>query len=198
MTSIITPESQTERRTYSAAVEMRDAETNAALTMLHGRAVPYDEREDIGWFIESFMRGSLGKSARESAASLPLMTFHEGNKLPMGTAHEWHERDGGLWGTWRLDDTEGAQAAARSAGKGFLNFMSIRFAPIRSNWTYAEDPLTEKDRVERVEARLLETSLVPVPAYNSATVEWVRTAEVPTRPALMRQRWRDELERLRG
>lgn len=197
-----------ERRTLG--IELREVETTASLSMLRGKAVPYDEQTDIGWFLESFAQGSLGKSARESAAALPLMLFHGpdrgGSPFPAGSISRWDEQASGLYGEWRLADDLEAQRAARLAKDGHLNRMSIRFSPIRSTWTYVEDfnpdlGASHKDSVVRVEARLLETSLVATPAYESAVVEWVRSTE-PMRERQQQKRqvdaWRTELERLRA
>lgn len=184
-------------------VELRDVDTNGQLTELYGRAVPYGVQADIGWFLESFSPGSLGKSARESAAALPLLLFHEDRKLPIGSAAKWDEEPDGLWGTWRIAKTREAQEAAELSKDGHLGFMSVRFQPIRSTWTFVEDSsdITAKDSVERHEARLIETSLVSTPAYNDAAVKWVRSFEAQRRdtnatPAL--DAWRSELARLRG
>lgn len=194
-----------ERRTLG--VEFRDVETTDSLSMLRGRAVPYGVEADIGWFLEQFAAGSLGKSARESAAALPLMLFHgEGKPFPAGSISRWDEQATGLWGEWHIADDIDAQRAAKSAKDGHLNFMSIRFAPIRSTWTYVDEfnpdlGASYKDSVTRNEARLLETSLVPTPAYNSATVEWVRSAEQihPRRKAKRAaDAWRSELEKIRS
>jgi phage head maturation protease len=65
-----------------------------------------------------------------------------------------------------------------------------------------DDPsdITAKDSVERHEARLIEVSLVSTPAYNDATVKWVRSFEAQRRdvdrtPSL--DAWKTELQRLR-
>lgn len=172
-----------EKRTLpvSGGVHVRQVETNGALTELSGIAVPYDTVADIGWFTEEFAPGSLAKSIRESARALPLLLFHDDTSLPIGVAAEWADDADALRGTWKLDRGDVAQQAARMARDGLLNFMSIRFAPIRADWTYAEDFDPElsghKDHVRRTEARLIETSLVSTPAFNSAAVEWVRTGE---------------------
>lgn len=195
-----------ERRTLG--VELREVETTDSLSMLRGRAVPYELEADIGWFMESFARGSLGKSAKESAAALPLMLFHgeDGQPWPIGSVARWDEQSGGLYGEWRLDDHPDAQRAAKLAKDGHLGFMSVRFQPIRSEWTIAEefDPdrgAAYKDKVVRKEARLLEVSLVPTPAFKEATVEWVRSAE-PMRERknqrLAVTAWREELDKIRG
>lgn len=202
-TTILTPADQ-ERRTWG--VQLRDAETSNDLTMLRGRAVPYGEAADIGWFMETFSPGSLGKSAREAAAALPLLVFHDDRSFPIGAASRWDEQSDGLYGEWRISSTADAQYAAGQVRDGFLNFMSIRFAPIRSEWTYAADWNPDlgpdhKDQVIRKEARLVETSLVSTPAYAGATVEWVRSAEQNRHagqgtPQL--DAWRAELDKLRG
>jgi HK97 family phage prohead protease len=182
-------------------IELRDVETTDSLSMLRGRAVPYGEDADIGFYVESFARGSLGKSARESAARLPLHVFHDNRAMPIGSADKWEERDDGLYGVWRLTPEPEAQRAARHAQNGDLPFMSVSFQPIRSAWEFRDDynpDLGIKDRVVRTEARLLETSLVSTPAYANATVEWVRSAE-KIRPGrrTMVDEWRAELQRLR-
>lgn len=183
-------------------IELRDVDTSGDLTELYGRAVPYGVQTDIGWFLESFARGSLAKSAKESAAALPLLMFHNDMALPIGSARKWDDQADGLWGTWRLAKTREAQDAAELAKDGHLNFMSVRFQPIRSTWTFVDDPsdITAKDSVERLEARLIEVSLVSTPAYNDATVKWVRSFEAQRRdvggtPNL--DQWKRELERLR-
>lgn len=195
-----------ERRTTSVGIQLRDAETTESLSMLSGRAVPYGESADIGWFLEEFAPGSLAKSIKEAARALPLLMFHDSNAFPIGAASSWEERSDGLWGVWRLDKGETAQRAAQLAKDELLSFMSIRFAPIRSTWTYADDFNPDlgpefKDRVVRHEARLLETSLVSTPAYAGAAVEWVRSGEtVRSRTSATRaaDHWRAELERLRS
>jgi hypothetical protein len=187
----------------TVGIELRDVGTNGKMTELHGRAVPYGVQTDIGYFLESFARGSLAKSAKESAAALPLLMFHNDRALPVGSARAWDDQADGLWGTWRLAQTREAQEAAELAHDGHLNFMSIRFQPIRSTWTFVDDPsdITAKDSVERHEARLIEVSLVSTPAYNDATVKWVRSFEAQRRdvdrtPSL--DAWKTELDRLRG
>lgn len=188
-----------ERRTLG--IQLRQVETTDSLSMLRGLAVPYGTETDIGWFLESFAPGSLGKSARESAAALPLLLFHDDGQLPVGSIDQWDEQQAGLYGVWRIADDPIAQSAAKSAKDGHLNFMSVRFQPIRSTWTYVEDPqlMNAKDSVVRNEARLLETSLVSTPAYNGATIEWVRSSE-RRKPAgtPKLEAWKAELAKIRG
>lgn len=165
-----------------AGVQLRDVETTDSLSMMTGRAVPYGEWANIGWFLESFAPGSLGKSIKEAARALPLNLFHENRMFPIGAASKWTEQADGLVGEWRLDSSELAQEAARLAESGMLTGLSIEFMPIRSEWEEAEiwDPSAGPefmDKVTRTEARLGAVGLVQTPAYVSAGVELVRSAE---------------------
>ena len=169
-----------------AGVEFREVETTADYSMLRGLAVPYNEWASIGWFLEEFSPGSLGKSIKEAARALPLNLFHENRTFPIGAASEWDETAAGLAGVWRLDGSEMAQEAARLAEQGMLTGLSIEFGPIRSEWVEAEvwDPARGPDymdRVTRVEARLGAVGLVQTPAYVSAGVELVRSADARRR-----------------
>lgn len=191
----ITPEA---RLIPDATMHLRAVETTDTLSQLSGIAVPYNQETDIGFFLESFAPGSLAKSIKESARALPLLLFHDDMSFPVGVASEWHEETAGLRGVWRLDGSDVAQRAAQLAKDELLSFMSIRFVPIRSAWTYVQDWNPDagpagKDRVVREEARLIETSLVSTPAYNGATVQWVRSGERP----ILRDAGRRELEEWR-
>jgi uncharacterized protein len=199
-----------EKRVFSpGGVQLRDVEEGKGgkLTRIAARAVPYGVRTDIGWYVEEFAPGAFGKSIRESAAALPLLLFHNDRAVPIGVAETWDEQKAGLDGVWRLDRAEEAQNAARLAADGMLNFMSVRFQPIRSEWQTLPDEEwnpdlgpDHKDAVIRTEARLVETSLVSTPAYNGASVTWVRTAERAMHKDARGgevKGWREYLERMR-
>lgn len=166
----------------SMGFEIREVEANSTLTKLSGIAVPYGVRASIGWFEEEFDRGAMAKSIKEAARGLPLLAFHDDRSLPLGVAKEWKEETAGLRGVWKLEEHAQAQTLARMAipdkdGHAAMGYMSIRFIPVRSAWTYAEPGTNALDYVLRTEARLLETSLVSTPAYAGAKVQWVRTAD---------------------
>jgi HK97 family phage prohead protease len=203
-----------EQRIRPVTIQLRAEQTagqSGKLQWLEGVAVPYNREADLGWFVEQFAPGSLAKSIKEAARSLPLHLFHDSQSMPIGVASEWRDGAELLEGVWKLDDHDVAQRAARmatpdeSTGIAPLGYMSIRFAPIRSEWTYADDfnpdlGPNHKDRVSRTEARLLETSLVSTPAYTGATVSFVRTGERAIgRSASGREiaGWREYLESVR-
>lgn len=200
-----------EARIYAGVgVQLRAEKVNGH-QFLHGRAVPYNDPADIGWYLEEHAPGSLEKSIKEAARSLPLLLQHDEREFPIGVASEWIDSATALDGIWKLDSSERAQEAARLAtpdedGNAMLGYMSIRFAPIRSAWTYAEEFKPElgsayKDKVTRIESRLVEVSLVSTPAFKNAAVEFVRTAErqrVLEDPTAAVRAWRDELDKLRA
>lgn len=196
-----------ERRT--APLQLLEMEMTDNLKYLSAIAVPYNEPADIGMFMEDFAPGSLAKSIKEAARSLPLHVLHDDMPMyspmmfeswPIGVAHEWDDDNNRLRGVWKLDDSVKAQRAAQLArpdenGRSMLGYMSIRFSPIRSTWTYADDYNPDlgpkyKDRVTRQEARLVSVSIVSTPAYKSASVEWVRSSE----PARVRESAGRELD----
>lgn len=194
----------TEKR-LNQTFEIRDVDTKNGFTRLAGRAVPYGEQADLGWFLEDHAPGSLAKSIAEAARDLPLNLFHESRSFPIGAADEWQDSRAALDCVWRLDHSEDAQRAAQQVEDKLLTGLSIEFLPIRSNWTYVEDFNPDlgpefKDRVTRLESRLVGTALVQAGAFVGAKTLWVRTAERGPRvaqefPAL--RAWQAELEKLR-
>lgn len=188
-----------EGRVVAATMEIRDVETSTGrINRLSGRAVPYNEVARLGWYDELIDPGAFTKSIREAANGLPLMLFHNAESLDsiIGKAESWDERDDGLHGVWKLTDADAAQRAARMARDGVLGYLSIGFQPIRSSSTFDDD---DNLTITRHEARLLETSLVPTPAYQSATVTKVRCAD-PLRSEDIGGRrvrgWREYLDKI--
>ena len=174
-----------EERGFTVALEIRDAQAVGAAgryRFLEGLAVPYDTWADIGPFVERHRAGSFLRSTKGAGKNLPLLLFHDNRKWPIGHAEKW-SHDGGLTGLWRLNDTNDAQTAAQLAEAGDLRGMSIGFQPDKSEWDPrgADDWNPDlgpehKDRVTRLESRLLEVSLTPTPAFADAQVACVRTA----------------------
>jgi uncharacterized protein len=173
-------------------VEFRDLETSGhgPFTAIEGRAVPYDTWANVGAYLEQFKRGAFAKSIDESAKALPLMLFHGRDSLwPIGLATRWKDAADGLHGTWRLDGSPDAQRAAAMARSGELGYLSVGFVDIRStpelvgdrdyNPALGEDHM---DRWTRHEARLVEVSIVPTPAYADAQVTMVRAYRRPAGP----------------
>ena len=160
----------TERRVYQA--QLREAEVEGR--SMTGLAAPYGETIPVGSYLETLGPSVFAKSIKEAARALPLLAFHNSESFPVGKAVEWEETRSGLVGTWLFDSRDEASEAHRMAAEGFISGLSVGFQPIRSTVDPGDD--TTPPHVLREEARLLEVSLVPTPAYPSAQVTLVRTA----------------------
>lgn len=178
-----------ERCLFTASLKLSDVDTTAGYTHMEGRAAPYDVFTNRGWFMEAFASGLFDKSIKEAAAALPLLLWHDNMFWPIGSSANWKSVPGdGLHGVWRLDRSADAQRAAQLAKDGHLPYLSVGYMPMRSTWTLSDvdewDPgdADTLDRVIREEARLVETSVVPTPAFASAEITLVRSEERPRRP----------------
>jgi len=177
-----------EGRIFATALQLAQVETTPGFTMLAGRAAPYGEWANRLWFMETFDAGLFDKSIKEAAASLPLLIFHDDLTWPIGSSSEWKSEADGLHGVWRLDGSIEAQRAAQLAADGHLPYLSVGYQPVLSRWEMAEDEtwdpadVSTLDKVHRVEARLVETSVLSTPAFATAEITLVRSAESTRRP----------------
>ena len=171
-----------ECRVMPTQLRLTQLDATENLTSLEGVAVPYDSPVMLGWYEETMTAGMFAKSIREAAMALPLLLFHDSQTFPIGAASEWDDGSKRLRGVWKLDDSIEAQRAAKQARDGLLSGLSVGFVPLRSEWTYNEDydpALGQFDQVRRLEARLVEVSVVPAPAFKDAVVTKVRSAARP-------------------
>lgn len=147
----------------------------ACYRSLTGMIVPYGRPADIGLCLESFARGAFTASLAQRS-NVPLLLWHDNAAFPIGTATGWDDRYDGLHAQFRLALSPVAQVAASHAAEGFLTGLSVGFIPQRSSWRYAGNDWNpdlgpdHMDHVTRTQARLVEVSLTPTPAYESARV----------------------------
>ena len=191
------------RTTSALSLQLRDVQADGRYLL--GRAVPYNEWTNIGWFAERFAIASFARSIAEAANGLPLLMWHDNRTWPIGVSDKWSDVAEGLDGVWKLDTSEEAERAADLAEKKMLTGLSVGFVPIRSTWEMVDwddwDPdlgIEHMDKVTRDEARLLEVSLTPTPAYAGAQVSLVRTREAKKvregRASAELEAWRNYLE----
>jgi len=163
-------------------------------TELRGRAVPYAVWTNRGWFMESVRHGCFDKSLDENGDALPLHLFHDSDSFPVGVSTAWERKRDALYGVWRLDGGDEAQRAAALAHDGLLGYMSVGHSPIRSEWEFVDADSQwnpdlgpeHMDKLTRVESRLVEVSLLTVPAYPQAQV--LAVAAASRDPELRRRR----------
>lgn len=193
------------------ALQLRDVSTGGRrYQYLEGRAVPYGVAADVGWFVETHAAGSFARSTKGAGKNLPLLIGHDNRSLDSvaGHAEQWKHEADGMWGVWKLNDGPAAQRAAALADNGDLTGLSVGFQPVRSTWELVEDWDPDnsdyKDRVVRLESRLLEVSVTPTPAFADAQISLVRSAAYrdarravigsrPTPHLDHWRRWRDEI-----
>lgn len=190
-----------EVRTYPV-MQMRVVDGTEDGQYIEGRAVPYESWTDVGWYMEKFIKGAFSKSIREAAKQLPLLLWHDNRSFPVGVSEEWRDNDDGLDCVWRIDTSdELAVEAARKARDGYLTGLSVGFAPIMDLGKDGRDRNNIRDLddngvmwITRKQARLLEVSLTPTPAYAGAKVQLVRTRDRQARPSIEVGAWRRYLE----
>jgi HK97 family phage prohead protease len=96
----------------------------------------------------------------------PIVLFaHDSGSLPVGKAVSVSVQDKKLVASFRFASTGLGKAVANLIGGGFLNAVSVGFAPIK--FSFSTDP-TRKGGIDFASAELLEISVVPVPANPRA------------------------------
>ena len=134
---------------------------------LFGTVVPYTTPTRIdspveGRFDETFVPGAFSRSIRERGSKVKLFTQHDTRRLPIGKVSTLEERADGLYAEFALPRTRDADEALELVATGTVDGFSIGFRPIRDQWSRG------RGEVKRLEAALLEVSLVHSPAYPTA------------------------------
>lgn len=160
---------------FAGGFELRAAEADGRY--LHAQVTTYNNWVDVGPFEERMMPGVFDATLARHADDIKLMVEHEHRAVPVGTPVEWEKSDAGLFATWRFGSHEQARAAHTAAAEGMFSSVSVGFLPGKNDgdsvWSDGNT------RVTRHRARLLEVSLVAVPANADARVLAVRTMGAP-------------------
>ena len=145
----------------------------------HGRSftgigVPYGETIDLWGIRERFEPGSVERDP-DGVPSLVLWRHDE----PIGKITAGRDTETGYEIEGALSDTERGREAATLLRDGVITRLSIGFRPEEYRIEVADDG---SETVVHTKVRASEFSLVPFPAYSSATVTKVRHRTVPTDP----------------
>jgi len=162
--------------TYELAMELRDVRQSERVVV--GVCAPYDETsylvpDPAG---ERVLRGAFARSIANRAGKVPLLRAHD-VRTRMGTSRLFTETADGLLGEFVVNVGDQGDALLADCRDGYLAAMSCGFQPIVAD--------RGKDGAREVrEAKLVEVSLVGVPAYDSAALVAVRAAApiMPTFP----------------
>ena len=150
---------------------------------VYGLAVPFDREATVndgfGKYREVFRHGAFTRTINAGLDRVKFLINHDRQRLPIGKAVSLREDPAGLVGEFRVSNTRDGDEALELVRDGVLDAFSIGFAPIQER--------DSKGLVERLEVKLMETSIVAFPAYEGAVVAGVRTHGNP---------FVEELERL--
>lgn len=137
-----------------------------------GLAVPYGVETQIREYGRSYMErfapGAFARSVEERGSKVRLFVGHESNRLPIGRATELREAADGLHAAFHIPATRAGDDALALVRDGVVDSFSVGFRPIHDR--------QDGDVTVRVEAALMEVSLVGIPAYEGAAVAGIRTA----------------------
>jgi HK97 family phage prohead protease len=86
------------------------------------------------------------------------------------------EENDGLRGEWKVSKTELGDEVLELVRDGAISGLSIGFIADQDRWS------TDKRTVQRVRAHLDHVAIVRVPAYPTARIVDVRTAQASTAP----------------
>lgn len=164
---------------HSLAMELRDV--RASERVILGVVAPYDE---ISYLVpdpmgERVCRGAFRRSIAARGAKVPLLRGHDTNRR-YGLSQSFTEDPEGLQGMFRVNDGDAGDDLLADCRNGYLAAMSCGFQPVKV--TRGADGVREVQ-----EAKLVEVSLVGVPAYEGAGLLAVRNAQLvqpsfPPRP----------------
>jgi hypothetical protein len=145
-----------ERRNYDATLEIRSEGDGRTIV---GIAVPYDVEQRISPnLVEVFRKGVFRDVTR--AANRVKLLFQHKTDAPIGRAIMLEERDGGLYGEFRISKTEAGDEALELIRDGVLSNLSVGFQPLKDE--------KRAGVVNRIKAHLAEVSLVTFGAYGDA------------------------------
>jgi len=145
-----------ERRQYDATFEVRSEGDGRTIV---GIAVPYDVEQRINpGLVEVFRKGVFRDVTR--AANRVKLLFQHKTDTPIGRATMLEERDGGLYGEFRISKTEAGDEALELIRDGVLSNLSVGFQPLKDE--------KRGGVVNRIRAHLAEVSLVTFGAYGDA------------------------------
>lgn len=156
---------------------------------VYGYAVPYNVDANVndgfGLYVERFQRGAF-KNVIRDPARVRFQYQHDDDLLAwVGNATLLREEDRGLFGEWRLDNSERGRQVAYKIHDGQLPGLSISFTPARDARDVASNGL---QRVTRTLVKQLDhVAAVRDPAYAAPEPLMVRER---TREESSVERWR--------
>lgn len=151
-------------------MELRAVDADART--ITGVVAPYDE---VSYMVpdpagERIRRGAFAKSIAQVGSKVRLFVGHDNRGASIGHATGWVDDPDGLSATFNVAPSRRGDEALDDARNDGFGGLSVGFLPLQVR--------RGADGVREVrEARLMEVSLVGVPAYAGARILAVRSAE---------------------
>jgi len=136
-----------------------------------GIAVPYDATTYRVPGGEVVRRGAFARSIQMRSGKIPLCRAHDPHSV-YGWSSAFAEASDGLEGTFKVNEGELGDKLLAEVRNGYLPAMSVCFEPVRDGTVRNAEGVREVR-----EAKLVEVSLVGIPAYEQAAVLSVRSAQ---------------------
>lgn len=152
------------------AMELRSVRPEERLVI--GVVAPYDELsyltpDPAG---ERIKRGAFTKTIAQRGDKIPLLRNHDLSSR-MGISRSFTETPEGLLGEFVVNPGDAGDALLEDARNGYLGAMSAGFLPL-GHTRRGDDGAREV-----AEAKLVEVSLVAIPAYEGSGMLAVRSAQ---------------------
>jgi hypothetical protein len=151
------------------AMELRRVDQSERVVV--GVVAPYDEvsyltPDPAGEVID---RGAFKRSLHHRHDRIPLLRNHDTDRT-LGWSTKFTETDTGLEAMFKINDGDHGDALLDDMERRYLTGMSVGYKPIRVR-------RGEGGVQHVIEARLVEVSMVGIPAYEGAAMIAVRNAQ---------------------
>ena len=158
-------------------LQLRSTDVDGASMQVEGVVTTFDDWVDLGAFEESMSPSVFDATLSRHADDIKLLVAHNSRAIPVAKPVDWVKHSDRLVGVWEFGSHDEAVKVHRAVDEGMLSGLSVGFNPggKKADNEWSEDGR----RVRRVNARLLEVSLVATPANAGAKVTQVRSAGVP-------------------
>lgn len=177
-------------RAFMSDIEVRSGGDGRTI---YGIVVPFDRVATVSDggrpYQESFQMGAFAKHLQERSRPIPLLGQHEQRKNPLGVSSLLREDAAGLYGEFKVSNTNAGNEAIELARDGAMSF-SVGFTPVKH--------VKRAGVVVRTETGLRETSLVTFAAYEDALVGGVRWDSLDDEQIELLRQYLAQAEQLRS
>lgn len=206
-TTMMTPESKLENRSYQFEVRAEESEAGNVIT---GRPIVYNRRTDLGWFDEIIEPGALNNT---DLTDVRFLVNHDTSKIPLARSRRNNgnstmqlttDNDGlGIRVTLDTENNSEARALYSAVQRGDISGMSFMFGIRDEEWENLDSD--HPTRHIKDISTVVEVSAVTFPAYESTEInarskealENARQAVETARSGQQRSVETDEKEALR-